>query len=240
MTFPRSRRRVAAALAAALLAGAGTAWFTRPASSAHSAVSPSGRATTGVATLLPDDPVTPTPPTGSSGTLPPRRPDGRPLLGRLLPSASPLGEGPHPISFSIERLAITMDVKAEGVARDGEMALAPDPADVGWYRYGARPGDRTGATVLAAHVDEPGYGVGPLAQLKNLRDGDRLTVTSGRTVRLYSVKTVTSIKKTTLDLDALFTRSGPPLLHVVTCGGHFDQERRHYDENVVVVAQPVG
>ena len=47
---------------------------------------------------------------------------------------------------------------------------------------------------------------------------------------------MTPIKKTELDLPALFTREGPAKLHVVTCGGNFDEEKRHYDENVVVVA----
>ena len=133
-----------------------------------------------------------------------------------------------------------MKVRPEGVANDGEMALPPTPADMGWYRYGSRPGDPAGATVLAAHVDEPTYGIGPLVQLKNLRQGDVVTVTSGTKTRRYSVTSVTAIKKTALDLFALFTREGPPRLHIVTCGGNFDQEKRHYDANVVVIATPVG
>jgi hypothetical protein len=53
------------------------------------------------------------------------------------------------------------------------------------------------------------------------------------------VTTVTSVRKTSLDLPGLFARDGPPLLHVVTCGGDFDREKRRYDENVVVTAEPV-
>lgn len=248
MTLTSSRRRVAAAVAAALLAGAGTAWFTRPAASANPADGFASQASTTVTTLPPDDPALPTPPVGSSGapsrgvgsSSGPSALGGTPLLGRSLPPASGQSRLPAPTTFSIARLGITMKVRAEGVAKDGEMALAPNPADIGWYRYGPRPGDPAGATVLAAHVDEPGYGIGPLAQLKDLRQGDVVTVRSGTKTRRYVVASVTSIKKTALDLNALFTREGPPRLHVVTCGGNFDEEKRRYDANVVVIANPVG
>ncbi|OFE18835.1 hypothetical protein BA895_01265 [Humibacillus sp. DSM 29435] len=235
-------------MAAALLAGAGTAWFTRPAASANPADGFASQASTTVTTLPPDDPALPTPPVGSSGA--PNRSTasssgrpakaGVPLLGRSLPPVSEPSKLPAPTSFSIARLGITMKVRAEGVAGDGQMALAPPPADIGWYRYGPRPGDPAGATVLAGHLDEPDYGIGPLVQLTNLRQGDVITVASGKKAYRYSVKSVTSIKKTALDLSSLFTREGPPQLHVVTCGGNFDQETRHYDANVVVIANPIG
>jgi len=138
----------------------------------------------------------------------------------------------------ITRLGIDMRVVPVGVARDGEMALPATPAQVGWYRYGPRPGDGSGATVLAAHLDMPGYGVGPIAAVDELRAGDVVTVRSAGVTRRYRVTEVTSTRKTSLDLAALFDREGPPLLHVVTCGGDFDPVKRRYDENVVVTAEP--
>lgn len=198
-----------------------------------------------VTTLPPDDPALPTPPAGSSGAPRSEAPSGPsatagvPLFGTAPPPSPGQSSLPIPTSFSIARLGITMKVRAEGVAGDGQMALAPTPADIGWYRYGSRPGDPTGATVLAGHLDEPAYGIGPLVELVNLRQGDIMTVSSGTKTFRYSVTSVTSIKKTALDLSGLFTRVGPPLLHVVTCGGNFDQETHHYDANVVVIAKPI-
>jgi sortase (surface protein transpeptidase) len=133
-----------------------------------------------------------------------------------------------------------MRVVPVGVARDGEMALPPTPAQVGWYRYGPRPGDDSGSTVLAAHLDMPGYGVGPIAAVEELRRGDVITVRSAEVTRRYTVTSVTSIRKTSLDLAALFARDGPPRLHVVTCGGRFDPEAHRYDANVVVTAEPTA
>jgi hypothetical protein len=93
--------------------------------------------------------------------------------------------------------------------------------------------------VLAAHLDMPGYGVGPIATVDELRAGDVVTVRSAGATHRYRVTGVTSTRKTSLDLAALFARDGPPLLHVVTCGGDFDPVKRRYDENVVVIAEPV-
>ncbi len=242
MSTISSRGRVVAAVATALLAGSLTAWFTHPEALATPGDTPHSRGTKVLNPPPPDDPVSSTSRIGSSGpsvgqaTTAPT--SVTPLLGRPAQTAPPRTSGPAPTSFSIKRLGITMTVIPEGVAKDGEMALAPDPADIGWYRFGTRPGDPTGATVLAAHLDAPGYGVGPLVELITLRAGDLVTVTSGSTIRSYTVETVTAIKKTALDLDALFTRNGPPRLHIVTCGGNFDRKARHYDENVVVVARP--
>jgi hypothetical protein len=94
--------------------------------------------------------------------------------------------------------------------------------------------------VVAAHLDMPGYGIGPIAAIGSLRRGDVIAVRSGPTVRSYTVTSVESTRKTALDLDALFARDGPARLHVVTCGGDFDREARRYDENVVVTAEPTA
>jgi sortase (surface protein transpeptidase) len=133
-----------------------------------------------------------------------------------------------------------MPVLGVGVASDGQMALPPDPANVGWYAYGPRPGDSAGSTVLAAHIDAPRYGIGPLARLGELRQGDVITVASSGTSRRYVVSSTRQLEKTSLDLTSIFARTGPPRLHLITCGGDFDPTKRHYEQNVVVLALPAG
>lgn len=232
-------RGVAAAVAAALLAGVSTAWLTR---SSDAAPPTSGA---GASLTVPADGRASTPPrTGSAGgsndsVSPGSAPvvgshGARPATPDPAPSASP------PDRLVISRLGIDMPVVPEGVAWDGEMALPATPAQVGWYRYGPRPGDPSGATVLAAHLDMPGYGVGPIAGISELHDGDVISVRSGGETRRYRVTAVDAIRKTSLDLAALFARDGPPRIHLVTCGGTFDREKRRYDENVVVTAEPTA
>ncbi|WP_281173456.1 class F sortase [Intrasporangium oryzae] len=186
----------------------------------------------------PDGPVRPSPSSGPSG-----EPSG---VTSAHDATLGSGTGPAggvanaPSRFEIRRLGIAMRVLPVGVAKDGQMALPRTPAEMGWYEYGPRPGDSSGATVMAGHLDMPGYGTGPLGRLDELRKGDVITVRSGTTVSRYRVDEVLALKKATLDLASLFSRDGPARLHVVTCGGRFDPVARKYDENIVVVATPVA
>jgi sortase (surface protein transpeptidase) len=138
----------------------------------------------------------------------------------------------------IESVGLTMPVVPVGVAADGAMALPRSPAQAGWYRFGASPGDAQGAVVIAGHLDEPWYGTGPLGRLAEVAPGDTVVVGAGSTAHRFVVTDVQAVRKTRLDLPALFRTDGPPSLHIVTCGGRFDPVQRRYDENVVVVARP--
>ena len=217
-------RRVAAALAVALLAGLATFWVTRP-SDALSGV-PEADSLASV--------VTPTSAPATTTVRVVSQPAARPA------TPPPASTRPAPTRLTIARVDIDMPVRSVGVARDGEMALPRTPADVAWYEFGPRPGDPRGATVLAAHLDMPGYGTGPIAAIEDVRRGDTVVVRSGGRTTRYAVSDVRSIRKSQLDLPSLFAREGAPVLHIVTCGGTFDPEARRYDRNIVVTATPVS
>jgi sortase (surface protein transpeptidase) len=78
-----------------------------------------------------------------------------------------------------------------------------------------------------------------MARLGELQAGDVITVLSARTARRYVVTATRQLEKSTFDLASLFARTGPPRLHLITCGGEFDAQERHYEQNVVVLAVPV-
>jgi len=231
----RPFRGVAAALAAALLAGGATAWATRS-SDAAPTIGTSRSLDPSASPARSTSPVgaSPAAATSESGRVTAEPPAARPA------TQAPASAAAAPDRLTIRRLGVDMRIVPVGVARDGEMALPGSPATLGWYRYGPRPGEPAGATVLAAHLDMPDYGIGPIAVVEELRKGDVITVSSGDTVRRYTVTSVRSVLKTSLDLSGLFARDGPPVLHVVTCGGDFDREKRRYDKNVVVTAEPTG
>ena len=154
--------------------------------------------------------------------------------------AAPPRQLPAPTRFEIDRLEISMRVRPVGVATDGQMALPPSPADMGWYEYGPRPGDTEGRHRPRRPPRHAGLRHRPSRALERLRKGDLLTVRSGSTVRRYRVTQVTRLEKEGLDLEAIFDRTGPARLHVVTCGGRFDPATRTYEENLVVVGVPLG
>ncbi|MCG6568644.1 class F sortase [Tessaracoccus sp. ZS01] len=141
----------------------------------------------------------------------------------------------------IPSLKIDMPVSPQGVDDIGLMALPPDPAEAGWYRFGPAPGDTQGATVIAAHVDSKELGIGPLADLRRLAPGEVIVVLDATGVEhAYRVESVDSVPRAELDLAQLFARTGTHHLNLVTCGGPYLRDRGGYQNNVIARAVPVS
>ncbi|MET1004068.1 MAG: class F sortase [Propionibacteriaceae bacterium] len=148
-------------------------------------------------------------------------------------------EQPRPARFRADSIDVDLPVISTGVADDGRMQLPESNRDVAWYAFGARPGDRQGTTVMAAHVDTRAEGLGPFARLRTMNRGDKIKIadTSGRTYA-YEVTDVDDVKKSNVELDQLFRLDGDPQLKVLTCGGPY-RRSTGYRDNIVVTARPV-
>lgn len=126
-----------------------------------------------------------------------------------------------------------------GVLPGGELQLPDDPDVTGWWAGGRGLGSPAGSIVIAGHVDSATSGLGLLAVLHEVDAGDTVTVHDVRGhPHRFRVTARRSHPKSRLPPD-LFTSSGPPRLVLVTCGGAFDERSRRYEDNVVVLAQPV-
>jgi hypothetical protein len=145
-----------------------------------------------------------------------------------------------PVRIRIDTLGIDMGIEAVGLSDQGAMALPSNPAVAAWYRYGSAPDSAAGGTIIAAHVDSLVYDIGPFARLASAPVGTEIVVSlaDGRE-RRYSVASVQSILKPDVPWGAVFDRTGPPRLTLVTCGGEFDYTALRYLSNVIVSANPV-
>jgi hypothetical protein len=187
-----------------------------------------------------------------SATDPVNGPAGRPDLVGSLPAGDAVprtdatripapGDVEPPRRVILPRVGIDMQIVATGVRRDGQMELPDDPREIGWYRFGALPGDDRGSAVLGGHVDSERYGAGPLAKLAGVERGDRIVVTGPDGERLrYRVTRVERISKAALPTDRLFDPGVAHRLVVVTCGGRYLPEAGGYEDNIVVIATPLG
>jgi LPXTG-site transpeptidase (sortase) family protein len=147
---------------------------------------------------------------------------------------------PVPERLRIPSLDVDAPVISVGVTGNGDMEVPKDVRDVGWYRHGPAPGE-PGAAVLAGHVDSREQGRGVFFDLRRLDVGSHVVVTnSAGNVQRYEVVARRTYDKPRLPTDALFSRTGPPQLVLITCGGDFDNEAGSYRENVVVYAQPAA
>ncbi|HVH24272.1 MAG TPA: class F sortase [Pseudonocardia sp.] len=145
-----------------------------------------------------------------------------------------------PVRVRLVRLGVDAPVLPVGVDGPGEMAVPADVRTVGWYRFGPRPGDQAGSSVLAGHVDDRVQGHGAFYQLIDIAAGDEVQVQMADGVELrYRVESVERVEKGRLPAAELFARDGPPRLTLITCGGEFDRAAGRYRDNVVVQATPL-
>lgn len=146
--------------------------------------------------------------------------------------------GPAATRLQVPALGIDVRVVPTGVDGSGQMALPASSDVAGWYRYGPAPGSDDGATVVAAHVDDEEK-VGPFARLPGIDEGSEVRVrTADGVSHNYTVTTVREEPKTEVAFDAVFDRSGPSRLVLVTCGGAWDAAADSYTDNIVVTATP--
>jgi hypothetical protein len=218
----------AVAIVAAALLGVGIAWLTAPRQQSTAEQLPRVTAADRVA------PAEGSPHRPGAAELAPvgARPATVDAANRALRRSVP------PTRLSVASVGISLPVLPVGVDQAGQMALPGSAFTAGWYRFGRGPLDHEGATVVAGHVDTAEEGVGPLARLASVRAGALVSLTAdGRTVT-YRVVRVERVAKSVLDLPRLFARTGPPRLHLVTCGGDYLPGQGGYQDNVVVSARP--
>lgn len=147
---------------------------------------------------------------------------------------------PGPVGLRIDALQVSADVLGAGGLPNGEMEVPDNIHDVAWFEFGPSPG-QPGSAVLAAHVDLAGAGPGVFFGLHKLERGDLVIVDySDGSAATFEVVDGARYQKEQLDTDRIFSRSGPPVLTLITCGGAFNPSIGRYDSNVVVYAVPLA
>ena len=134
----------------------------------------------------------------------------------------------------VQRLAI--DVPVIPVTPEGGVLFPPDnPLELGWYRYGARPGAANGSAVIAGHTVHTGGGA--LDELDDLRAGDTVRVTTTNGTIGYRVSDLSILSKTQFAERAqkVFSATVPGRLVLITCT---DWDGQDYLSNTLVYAKP--
>lgn len=192
----------------------------------------------GAAAVSTPDPGSP-PRQGASGPGAPDAGGSSSTVGRAdasLAARTVRGARP-PTRVRVPALGLDAVVRPVGVDGGRQMRLPDDPRVLGWYRFGAGPGDR-GSVVLAGHVDSRRFGVGPLAELQAIGVGDRVEVATGRDgTRSYRVDSIERFDRQALPAE-VFARTGPERLRLVTCTGPYVPEAGGYQQNLVITAVP--
>lgn len=153
-------------------------------------------------------------------------------------ASAPAGAG-RPLRVDLPDLEVSAPVQQVATVK-GVLGVPDDPGRVGWWSGSSPVGAAAGATVLAGHVDSARLGPGAFFRLHELSAGSTVTVSSATTRVTYRVYARQVHDKARPLPAGLFTRTGPPHLVLITCGGPFDERTSRYRDNIVVLAAPVA
>ncbi len=158
---------------------------------------------------------------------------------RTAPAPRTDAEAPPPRGLRIGAVGVDTPLVNLRRQRDGALEVPADFARAGWYRDGVKPGDR-GPAVLVGHVDSY-EGPAVFHRLHELRKDDRIVVTrtDGSQVE-FAVYDQETVAKDAFPTARVYGDTDQPELRLLTCGGPFDTQTRHYLDNVVVYARLVS
>ncbi len=140
---------------------------------------------------------------------------------------------PAPVSLSIPSLAINAPVESVGKDADGSMDVPKDDMNVGWYRYGPRPG-QPGSAVIAGHLDSK-TGPAIFYSLSSLKPGDEVqVVVEGGRILTFTVEKKETYPDSSFPIAAVFGPSREARLNLITCQGVFDHASQNYSDRLVV------
>jgi sortase A len=135
-------------------------------------------------------------------------------------------------------LAIGLDAPVEPVGKTahGDMAVPATADSIGWYKYGALPGE-TGTAVLAGHIVGPKGQPGVFTNISKLRPGDTFSVLDAKGLSTLFVITQTKTYGQLEQPAEVFNSSEGIHLNLITCAGDWDQSNHQYLERLVVFAK---
>ena len=221
MSHLRVGRRGVLAVAAGLLATAGTAVVVTGSSTAAGPPQPPQDRVAVTTAPVPD--LTPVP-----GLVPvPAEPQPAAAdLGPVLTSSPPVRLDIPAIDLSTTAF-VPLSVGADGV-----LPAPTDFATAGWYTGGPTPGE-LGPAVVAAHVDGPD-GPALFYRLGLLVPGDEVTVTrEDGTLATFVIDAVNSYAKAEFPTSLVYGATDRAEIRLITCGGAFDRSTGHYVDNVI-------
>jgi hypothetical protein len=176
----------------------------------------------------------PQPSRSVAGTIGPGQPAAK--------SSEPSLPRSDPVSIDIPAIGVQSDLLRLGLNPDGTIQVPPlfaQPSQAAWYKYSPTPG-QIGSSVIEGHIDNYD-GPSIFFRLGALQPGDRVDITlADRTIAVFRVTGVRSYPKDRWPWQVVFGPVDYPALHLITCGGAFNDDTRQYLSNTVVFASLVS
>ncbi len=152
-------------------------------------------------------------------------------------ASDPMSES-APVRLAIASIGVDTPLMDLGLQPDGTLEVPPDGVLAGWFTGAPTPGE-LGPAVIAGHVDW--YGPGVFYDLQLMVPGDLIEVArSDGSTAVFRATKVGLYPKNEFPTEAVYGALDFAGLRLITCGGLFDNEAGHYEDNVVVFAELVS
>ena len=141
-----------------------------------------------------------------------------------------------PKTLTIDPLKVKTNIEQVGLDKKGAMGTPKNEQQVGWYKFGPRPGD-VGNAVIDGHTDTK-TGPAVFYQLHELKKGDKINIKdeSGRNL-VFRVKKLVEYGHLDAPLEKIFGASDQRNLNLITCIGTYDENEGTYDNRLVVFTE---
>jgi sortase A len=143
-----------------------------------------------------------------------------------------------PMRLQIPKLKVDANISYMGLTKDGDMDVPPDLINVGWYKYGTKPGD-IGSAVIAGHLKGV-KDLGVFTDLDTLRLGDTINVRNDRNETITFIVRKTRTYAQDERPAEIFTSSDSAYLNLITCSGIWSNSQQRYSHRLVVFAEKVS
>lgn len=142
-----------------------------------------------------------------------------------------------PLRLLIPKLKVDAPISYMGLTANGEMDVPPDLINVGWYKFGTKPGEQ-GSAVIAGHL-EGTEDLGVFIDLDKLRAGDIVTVHNDRDENVSFSVRETKLYKQDERPNEIFNKTDGRYLNLITCAGTWDNMKKRYSHRLVVFADKI-
>ena len=142
-----------------------------------------------------------------------------------------------PVTLEIPAIDVRSSLQPLGLDDDGSVETPEGDRydEAGWYRHSPTPGS-IGPAIVLGHVDSY-EGPSVFFRLGELTAGDRVAITrSDGSIARFIVDSVHRYSKNRFPTKVVYGDIDHAGLRLITCGGIFDENSGHYEDNIVVFA----
>ena len=142
-----------------------------------------------------------------------------------------------PVRLTIPKINVDTGIQHMGLTVSGNLQAPNNNTDVGWYQYGARPGNQ-GSAVIDGHL-----GLGTIkavfSKLSMLQKGDAIMVVDAQGNTSSFVVRTTKLYNQDTQVAEVFSSKTGSHLNLITCNGDWEPGQRTYNQRLVVFADKI-